>query len=67
MEKLRDFFFFPFKAAGAFARITGRITIGIVGCLLAGGGIFLMSPVGLWWLGVPVLLVGLLLMARAVF
>ena len=67
MGKLSDTFLMPFKAAGAFARISGRITVGIIGCVLAGVGIFLISPVDLWWAGVPVFLVGLLLMGRSIF
>ena len=67
MAELKDFFAAPFRAAGAFVRIAGRITIGITGFVLMGAGLLLCSPLGLWWAGIPVVLVGLLLLIKAIF
>jgi hypothetical protein len=67
MSDWRDVLAAPFRVAGSFVRIAGRITIGSVGFVLMGGGLLLISPLNLWWAGVPLLLVGLLLLVRAVF
>ncbi len=67
METLKNVLAAPFRVAGAFVRIAGRITIGTVGFLIMGGGLLLISPLGLWWAGVPLLLVGLLLLVKAIF
>jgi hypothetical protein len=67
MSDWRDVLAAPFRVAGGFVRIAGRITIGSVGFVLMGGGLLLISPLNLWWAGVPLLLVGLLLLVRAVF
>ena len=67
MADWRDVLGFPFKAAGAFVRIAGRITIGSVGFVMMGAGLLCISPLGLSWLGIPLLLVGLLLLVKAVF
>jgi hypothetical protein len=67
MGDWRDVLAAPFRMAGAFVRIAGRITIGTVGFVLMGGGLLLISPLNLWWAGIPLLLVGLLLLVRAVF
>ncbi|HXX93434.1 MAG TPA: hypothetical protein VEN81_07355 [Planctomycetota bacterium] len=67
MGDWKDAVLFPLRAAGAVAKITGRVTIGIVGFLMMGGGLFLLSPLHYPWVGLPVLAVGLLLLVRAVF
>jgi hypothetical protein len=67
METLKNILAAPFRAVGACVRIAGRITIGITGFVLMGGGLLLLSPLGLWWAGVPLLLVGLLLLVKAIF
>jgi hypothetical protein len=67
MERLKDALSFPMRLAGAFVRIGGRITVGSVGFLLMGAGLLLISPFGMPYLGIPVFLAGLLLLARAVF
>ncbi len=67
MEKWTDWLALPFRAVGALVRIAGRITIGIVGFLIMGGGLLCVSPLGLWYVGVPLLIVGLLLLVKAIF
>ncbi|HEX7900413.1 MAG TPA: hypothetical protein VF950_21775 [Planctomycetota bacterium] len=67
MAEIRDILGFPFKMAGAFVRIAGRITIGSVGFVLMGAGLLCVSPLQIWWAGVPLLLVGLLLLVKAIF
>ena len=67
MADWRDFLAFPFRAAGAGVRIAGRITIGITGFLLMGGGLVLMEPFGIFYIGIPIFLVGLLLLVKAIF
>ena len=67
MAEIREILGFPFKMAGAFVRIAGRITIGSVGFVLMGAGLLCVSPLQIWWAGVPLLLVGLLLLVKAIF
>lgn len=67
MADWRDFLAFPFRAAGAMVRIAGRITIGIMGFLLMGGGLVLIEPFGILYVGIPILIIGLLLLVKAIF
>jgi hypothetical protein len=67
MADWRDWLAFPFRAATAGVRIAGRITIGIVGFLIMGGGLLLIEPFGIYYVGIPLLLVGLLLLVKAIF
>ncbi len=67
MERWTDWVALPFRAAGALVRIAGRITIGVVGFAFMGGGLLCISPLGLWYVGLPLLVVGLLLLVRAIF
>jgi hypothetical protein len=67
MADWRDWLAFPFRAATAGVRIAGRITIGIVGFLIMGGGLILIEPFGISYVGIPLLLVGLLLLVKAIF
>lgn len=67
MADWRDVLGFPFKMAGAFVRIAGRITIGSIGFVLMGAGLLCISPLGITWAGIPLLLLGLLLLVKAVF
>lgn len=67
MEKLRNFFLFPLKAAGTLARIFGRIAVGGVGLVVMLAGMLAINPLGYYYIGIPVMLVGLLLLAKAVF
>ena len=67
MAEIKDILGFPFKMAGTFVRIAGRITIGSVGFVLMGAGLLCVSPLQIWWAGVPLLLVGLLLLVKAIF
>jgi hypothetical protein len=67
METLKNVLSFPLKAAGAMVRIMGRITIGATGFVLMGGGLLLIEPLGILYIGIPVFLIGLLLLVKAVF
>ena len=68
MGDWRDAVFFPLKVAGAIAKITGRVTIGITGFVMMGGGLLLISPLHVpLYVALPIIAVGLLLLARAVF
>lgn len=67
MEALKNFLAAPFRAAGAFVKIAGRITLGVIGFVVMGAGGLLIDPVGSLVFGIPVFLVGLLLLVRAIF
>ena len=67
MAEIRDILGFPFKMAGTFVRIAGRVTIGSVGFVMMGAGLLCISPMQMAWLGIPLLLVGLLLLVKAIF
>jgi hypothetical protein len=63
----RDWVATPFRAAGALVRIAGRIGVGAAGFLLMGGGLLLIDPLGILYLGLPLFIVGLVLLVKAVF
>jgi len=67
METFKNILTLPMRAAGTMVRIMGRITIGGVGVLLMAGGLLLIEPLGILWIGVPVFLIGLLLLVKAIF
>ena len=67
MERWTDWLALPFRTAGALVKIAGRITIGALGFVIMGGGLLCVSPLGLWYVGVPLLIVGLLLLVKAIF
>ncbi|HXG61491.1 MAG TPA: hypothetical protein VNO22_08960 [Planctomycetota bacterium] len=67
MADLKEILASPFRWAGALVRILGRVTIGAAGFVLMGAGLLLMEPFHLLWLGLPVFLVGLLLLVKAIF
>jgi len=67
MDRIKDALTFPMRMAGAILRIGGRLTVGSVGLVLMGAGLLLVSPFGMAYLGIPLFLAGLLLLARAVF
>ena len=48
MAEIRDILGFPFKMAGTFVRVAGRITIGSVGFVLMGAGLLCVSPLQIW-------------------
>jgi len=60
VKKIKDLLFLPM-------RIAGRITVGAVGFVLMGGGLFLMDPMGLAIAGIPLFLVGFVLLLKAIF
>jgi hypothetical protein len=67
MERVKSVLGFPARAAGALVRIVGRVAIGSLGFVLMGGGLLLISPLDRAWLGVPLFLLGLLLLVKAIF
>jgi hypothetical protein len=68
MEDWKDVVLFPLRIAGAFMKISGRITIGAVGFVLMGAGLLAISPLHFpLYVGLPVIVIGLLLLVRAVF
>ncbi len=67
MANLKDVLASPFRWAGALVRILGRVTIGAAGFVLMGAGLLIMEPFGILWLGIPLFLVGLLLLVKAIF
>jgi hypothetical protein len=67
MASLKDLLLFPVRGAGAFMKIAGRMTIGIVGFVLMGGGLLLINPLHALPLGLPLFALGLLLLVRAIF
>ncbi len=67
MSDWKDWVAFPFRAAGALVKIAGRITIGIVGILLMGGGLLLIDLLHVFYIGIPLFVVGLLLLVKAIF
>jgi hypothetical protein len=64
---LKDILASPFRWAGALVRILGRVTIGAAGFVLMGAGLLLLEPFQILWLGIPIFLVGLLLLVKAIF
>ena len=67
MADWKDWIGLPFRAATALVRIAGRITIGSVGFVLMGGGLLLIEPLHLLYFGIPLFVVGLLLLVKAIF
>lgn len=67
MADWRDWLAFPFRAATAGVRIAGRITVGAVGFLLMGGGLLLLDLFSIYYLGIPLFIVGLILLVKAIF
>jgi len=67
MADWRDWLAFPFRPATAGVRIAGRITIGSVGFVLMGGGLLLIEPLHILYIGIPIFVIGLLLLVKAIF
>ena len=67
MEKVKNALFFPLRMAGSIVRIGGRITIGSVGFVMMGAGLLLTIDLPYPYLGVPLLLIGTLLLVKAIF
>lgn len=67
METLKNILTFPARAAGALIRIAGRITIGATGFVLMGTGLLLIEPLGILYFGIPLLVIGLLLLVKSIF
>lgn len=60
MKGLKDFVFTPL-------RIAGRFLVGSLGFLLMGAGLFVIDVAGFPVGGIPLFLVGLLLLIKALF
>ena len=67
MEKVKNTLFLPLRLAGAVVRIGGRITIGSVGFVMMAAGLLLTIDLPYPVLGVPLLLIGTLLLVKAIF
>lgn len=67
MADWKDWVALPWRVATAGVRIAGRITIGITGFVLMGGGLLLIEPLHILYIGIPLFLVGLLLLVKAIF
>jgi hypothetical protein len=67
MKGLQAFFLFPFRVAGTLVRIAGRVTIGIAGFVTMGAGLLCIEPLAILYLGIPLLVIGLLLLVKAIF
>ena len=63
----KDALLIPVRAATAALKIAGRIGVGIAGVVLMSGGLLLIEPFGHTLLGLPLVLLGLLCVVRAVF
>ena len=60
MGRITDLLGAPFK-------IGLRITVGIVGFLLMGLGLLLIEPLGILIGGIPLFIIGLLLLIKSIF
>jgi hypothetical protein len=67
MADWKDWVALPFRAATGLVRIAGRITIGAVGFVLMGGGLLLIEPFHILYFGIPLFVIGLLLLVKAIF
>jgi hypothetical protein len=67
METLKNLLAFPMRAAGALIKIGGRITIGATGFVMMGGALLVIDFLHLWVAGIPLFLIGLLLLVKAIF
>ena len=67
MEKAKNPLFLPLRMAGAIVRIGGRITIGSVGFVMMAAGLLLTFDLPYPYIGVPLLLIGSLLLVKAIF
>lgn len=67
METLKNILAFPFRAAGAFVKIAGRIAVGVSGFAMMGAGLLLIEPLGILYLGLPLVAIGFLLLIKAIF
>ena len=58
------------EAGAQVGGVAGRpviVTIGAAGFVLMGAGLLLLEPFQILWLGIPIFLVGLLLLVKAIF
>jgi len=67
MKTLLKILFFPVTVSKVLIRILGRVVVGALGFLLMAAGLFLIEPIQIPIVGIPLLLVGLFLTAKAVF
>ena len=61
----RDILLAPLRLAGAFVKMTGRITVGIVGVVIMGAGFLLFEPFHMKAAGAVAVLIGLILTIKA--
>ncbi len=58
---------FPVTLSKMLIRIMGRVMVGAIGFLLMAAGLFLIEPLHLPIIGIPLVLIGLVLTVKAVF
>ncbi|MDP6959298.1 MAG: hypothetical protein QF645_10865 [Planctomycetota bacterium] len=67
MKTFLKILFFPVTVSKVLIRILGRVVVGAIGFLLMAAGLFLIEPIQIPIVGIPLLLVGLFLTIKAVF
>ena len=67
MKTFLKIIFFPITISKVLIRIMGRVVVGAIGFLLMAAGLFLIEPIQIPIVGIPVLLIGLVLTVKAVF
>lgn len=67
MKVLLNVLLFPIKLSAWLTKTLGRMVVGIVGVAFMTIGLFLWFSLDLPLVGIPVMLVGLLLAAKAIF
>ncbi|HEY3226352.1 MAG TPA: hypothetical protein VGK61_05090 [Planctomycetota bacterium] len=64
---LKGSFLASVRAAWTSTRIAFRIGLGVAGIALMSGGLLLIEPYGLLAVGIPLVLIGLAFVVRAIF
>ena len=67
MKTALKILFFPMTISKVLIRILGRVIVGAMGFLLMAAGLFLIEPIQIPIVGIPLLLFGLILTIKAVF
>lgn len=65
--EMKEVLLVPVRAATALMKVLGRMVLGVVGFALMSGGLLLMDPFGQVVIGLPLVLVGLVCVIRAIF
>ncbi len=67
MKTFLKILFFPLTISRILVRILGRVVVGAIGFLLMAAGLFLIEPIQIPIVGIPLLLIGLVMTVKAVF